>query len=444
MAIFDTTNSLDTSMLMKSRLPKNMVGENYYIENLQEKRNQDWQYRYNVVDIEEEKHKQVSYSKQLPTYTPIDVTIRSVKSEKNIDLGMDWASISFRDLKYPNKLGSRYRFNLDFPNMKEMSEEDKYYNTSVWMCINKSPISPRNSCVIRRCNCSFAMVGSKNYTYEEKDKEVRFEPRILDDSLKNMNQYYNQTLVLPNAEWYLTLQLNYYTNFIKINNRIIFGGADSFDRQNNSVFKVKAVSKCADSKTFIREGDDGVENIPLVIIALDRDVISDSDDLVHRIATNAPLYRVPHIEEPNEYQITTDELPSNKESKANPFNTDAKAEAKADGREDGIILKDEGRNETLIPNTIVNLVVGETRKYSSVLTLNGKIVDVSPEYTVTLSNIKEENWKNYFEFKNDELNHVFSIKNLKMCRRGTVTVEITYNAGITVKQEYLFKLGGFY
>ena len=54
MAIFDTTNSLDTSMLMKSRLPKNMVGENYYIENLQEKRNQDWQYRYNVVDIEEE------------------------------------------------------------------------------------------------------------------------------------------------------------------------------------------------------------------------------------------------------------------------------------------------------------------------------------------------------------------------------------------------------
>ena len=92
----------------------------------------------------------------------------------------------------------------------------------------------------------------------------------------------------------------------------------------------------------------------------------------------------------------------------------------------------------------MNLVVGETRKYSSVLTLNGKIVDVSPEYTVTLSNIKEENWKNYFEFKNDELNHVFSIKNLKMCRRGTVTVEITYNAGITVKQEYLFKLGGFY
>ena len=55
MAILDTTGLVDSSILLKSKLKHNMVGDNYYIQNLQDKRNQDWEYRYNVVDIEEEK-----------------------------------------------------------------------------------------------------------------------------------------------------------------------------------------------------------------------------------------------------------------------------------------------------------------------------------------------------------------------------------------------------
>ena len=49
MAVINTTNVIDSSMYLKAKLPKNMVGENYYIENLQDKRNKDWAYRYNVV-----------------------------------------------------------------------------------------------------------------------------------------------------------------------------------------------------------------------------------------------------------------------------------------------------------------------------------------------------------------------------------------------------------
>ena len=52
MPVFDTSNTLDTSMYLKANLAKNKVGNNYYIENLQEKRSQNWSMRYNVVDIE--------------------------------------------------------------------------------------------------------------------------------------------------------------------------------------------------------------------------------------------------------------------------------------------------------------------------------------------------------------------------------------------------------
>ena len=98
MAVINTTNVIDSSMYLKARLPKNMVGENYYIENLQDKRNKDWAYRYNVVGIEEEIERQYQYTCELPSYTPIDVVITSVKGEKGEDLGTDWASLSFRFL----------------------------------------------------------------------------------------------------------------------------------------------------------------------------------------------------------------------------------------------------------------------------------------------------------------------------------------------------------
>ena len=51
MAVINTTNVIDSSMYLKAKLPKNMVGENYYIENLQDKRNKDWAYRYNACEM---------------------------------------------------------------------------------------------------------------------------------------------------------------------------------------------------------------------------------------------------------------------------------------------------------------------------------------------------------------------------------------------------------
>lgn len=292
MAVINTTNVVDSSMFLKARLKKNMVGDNYYIENLQDKRNQDWAYRYNVVDIEEEKNRQIVYTNKLPEYKPLEVVIRSVKNDKGQDLGTDWASVSFKDLKYPNPVGARYRFSYDFPKMAEMTEEEKYYGTSVWIAINENPLRAGNQSIIRRCNANIALVGSPTRKQEDMT-EHRYEPVVLENELKYMNMYFNQTLVVPQAEWYITMQMNYFSNCIKVNNRLIFGGTCAKDVENNSVYKVKAVIKCTATSTFMRPGSDGIEEIPLVVIAVDKDTTSAEDNLVDRIAVNAPVYYVP-------------------------------------------------------------------------------------------------------------------------------------------------------
>ena len=102
MALYDTTKTIDNSIFLKAKLPKNMVGDNYYIENMQHKRNLDWEYRYNRVGIEEELHKQIFYTDKDPSYTPIDVVITDVKNDRGEDLGTDWAHIAFKDLRHNN------------------------------------------------------------------------------------------------------------------------------------------------------------------------------------------------------------------------------------------------------------------------------------------------------------------------------------------------------
>mgnify|MGYP003302793196 CR=1 FL=1 len=85
---------------------------------------------------------------------------------------------------------------------------------------------------------------------------------------------------------------NYYTNSIKINDRFVFGTMNPEDRENNTVYKVKAVFKADTKHTFTMNRQDEIESTPLVILGLDKDLISPDDDFVNRIASQAPIYKV--------------------------------------------------------------------------------------------------------------------------------------------------------
>lgn len=452
MALIDTTNVVDSSMYLRAKLKNNMVGDNYYIENLQEKRNADWEFRYNVVQIEEESKRQINYTPELPGYLPLEVVIRNVKNDRGQDLGMDWADISFKDLKYPSTLGQRYRFQLDFPNMEEMTTEEKYYETSVWITVNKSPINPGNSAILRRCNTSIALVGSPTRDYHN-ITQMRYEPGILETDLRYMNMYYNQTLVVPQAEWYLTLQMNYFTNCIKLNNRLILGGTDTGDPENNSVFVVKAVVKSASSKTFAKAGDTGIEDIPLIVLALDKGDGDSQDDYINRIPVNAPMYFVPDQEPIDEYYVNTgvygEVLPGGIDG-TNDDNGDSEGE-------DGVEVLTDIDNEP-----VHTLVMGETERFFPKLMFNGNIIEAKfAQVKWKLNGIKKENWFKYFNIVDNE-DGSFSVTNIKSCNRGNLEVTVSWDlfglqsvhtrtqgknengkdelASVT----YKFKLGGFY
>lgn len=403
MALYDTSNIIDNSIFLKAKLDKNMVGSNYYIENLQDKRNQDWDYRYNVVGIEEELIKQKNYTSESPVFSAIDAIITHVKSDRGEDLGTDWAHLSFKDLRHPCNVGTRYRFSLDFPNMEEMSEEEKHYDTSVWICINRSPIRAGNACTVRRCNTSLTLLGSPT---NNKDyiTEVHQEPCVLENELKYMQTYYNLDVPVPQSEWYATMQLNYFTQFIGINDRFIVGVVDQNIRENNSVYKVKAVIKSTLDKTFIRDSEDEIESTPIVIIALDKDMIAPDDDIINRIAEGATIYK------------TIDEVPA--------YEYYIEIEEPCEQR----------------------ILLTQTEKYKVSLCYNNKKIDnVEFNFDVMLNGIIQKNWSNYFKFEQVS-NNSFTVQNLKACNRGPLIVTASCIApnGGTIKEHFEIELGGFY
>jgi hypothetical protein len=411
MSVFNSTDVIDNSIFLKAKLSPNMVGDNYYIENLQDKRDSDWEYRYNRVEIEEELNKQTEYTIDSPLYTPIDVVITNVKSEKGEDLGTDWATIAFRDLKHPNKIGSRYRFALNFPDMTKMSEEEKYYDTSVWLCVNKTPVRAGNSCLIRRCNTNLIILGYKNRDRRKKSTmEIHYEPVVLvNDQMKYMQIYYNQTAPVPQSEWYAILQLNYFTDAIKINDRFILGTIDDEVQENNSVYKVKAVIKSNTSTTFSKGAKQEMENTPLLILAMDKDAVAPQDNFKTRVANNAPVYLIP------------DETDNN----INSTIIDGTQKQTNDQE------KKEKSVYTLVSVDSVdeNIPMYEARSYKLKLLLGDEeITDYTVQYSVQLTKKKETDWGKYFNIIYDTDGIGFTVQNLKTCLGSVLEVTVTCTA----------------
>lgn len=456
MALIDTTNTIDSSIYLKNRFPHNKVGSNYYIQNLQEKRNKDWEFRPNLVDIEEELEKQCNYTVEPVKYSPIDVAIRKVKNEKGQDLGGDWADIAFRDLNHPCNLGYRYRFDTEFPDMSMMTEEEKYFNTSVWLCVNKNPVNPGNNCIIRRCNANIVFGGSPSGSVNE-ITEIHYEPVILENDLKYINMYYNMTTILPQSEWYATMQMNYFTNCIGINDRVIFGGVDLVDRSNNAVFKVKAVVKSTSLKTFAKNDSPEVDNIPLVLVALDKDTISSNDDFHSRLANQPPIYFTRVIKPSYEYYL---ELTSvYKDGTIKPIITDggdSNIEDEFNNKDDlndinnninGVVIEKVDKDKK--GQYQERILLKETEYYQCNLMFNNKdIKESSLKITASLDiNKCEGKPEDYFklEILND---NIFAITNLKRYASKPLIVTCSCikpdEPDMIISQEYEFTLGGFY
>jgi len=422
MAVINTTDVVESSMFLKAKLKKNMVGDNYYIESLQSKIDAEWNYRHNVVDIEEENDKQVSYTNQKPVYTPIEVVIQHVITDKGVKLADDWKKLVFRNVKHPVFRGKRFRFSLDFEKNPLYTEEEKELEASIWLGVNLDQVDPTSSIVVRKCNSNLIFAGSPNLNHEN-ITEHHCEPCILDDEFKYINVYMNSVVNINQAEIYATMQYNHFTKNVKVNDRFIIGNTDLEDRQNNTVFKVKAVSKYTGDSTFkigtIKED----MSIPLVIIALDRDILSEQDDLEHRVAMQPALYKVGENIEPeqpipdnNENEEETDVIPETKEKYEFIVSTDC----------DNKILLD------------------ETGTFICKLLCNNNEID-SKEITCVADLLGTEKDSLYFDLTQVDQN-TFTIYNKRpyLNNKLLLTFSCKTSEGANYTKEVSITLGGYY
>lgn len=422
MAVINTTDVVESSMFLKAKLKKNMVGDNYYIESLQSKIDAEWNYRHNVVDIEEENNKQVFYSTQKPVYTPIEVVIQHVVTDKGVKLAEDWKKLVFRNVKHPVFRGKRFRFSLDFEKNPLYTEEEKELEASIWLGVNLDQVDPTSGIVVRKCNSNLIFAGSPNLNHDN-ITEYHCEPCILDDEFKYINVYMNSVVNINQAEIYATMQYNHFTKNVKVNDRFIIGNTDLEDRQNNTVFKVKAVSKYTGDSTFkigtIKED----MNIPLVIIALDRDVLSDNDDLEHRVAMQPALYKVEELNEvepsiPNDKELEDENnvIPENKEQYEFIVSTDC---------DNKILLEETG---TFVCKLLCNNNEIDSEEITCVADLLGTEKD-SLYFELTQVNQNTFTIYNKRPYLNNKLLLTFSCKNVK---------------GVTYTKEVSVMLGGYY
>ncbi len=223
-----------------SQTPENYNPDNYFLNQLQEKINQDWVYRPNRALIEYES--QWGYDK----WEPIEVVIQTVKSESGTDISDDYKNIVFKNVREDRfVIGHKFRFSPKF----DIKAADRKKN--VWLAINDNTAKMTSGLVISRCN---GILGS---TYKDKQglTHYHYEPVIQGKDLSSTGLAYNEAAVAPQSRLAITAQYNDYTRRYKINQRFIIG-ARTEDPENEghfiggSVYRITAINKYYGNSTF--------------------------------------------------------------------------------------------------------------------------------------------------------------------------------------------------
>lgn len=263
---------------MLSQTPKNIVNKNYYLQTLQDKVDADWEYRYNVVDIEQE------MTTGEGDYKPLEVVIQSIKNDKGTTVSDDIVGLAFKDILYDFRLGTKFRFPRDFDLNKPNNEKN------VWLAMNKYAASPTARAVANRCNGTIGSI----YIDENGNTSYHYEEVVCANSLSATAFNYNNVIISPNAQLTMIVQHNKYTRQYYINERFIVG----YDQ----VYKVTAIDKYGSLKTY------DPEDVDLVILYANLDEKSEKDNFTTRIAYNDGTYQAPPISDdpqpiPSDYKI---------------------------------------------------------------------------------------------------------------------------------------------
>lgn len=255
MALYNSSDVRDTSELL-TQTPPNFPESNYFLNQIQEKIDYDWDYRPNrkIIEIETQQGSN--------EYECIDVVVQTVKSDKGEPISDDWYRLVFRDCRRKNKVGTKYRFSYEF------DPTEANVNKNIWLGMNQKTLTPTSSQVICRCNGSIGSI----YTDENGTNMYHYEPIVQPTKANREGFDYNEVAINNDGTMTIVAQYNKYTKQYYVNERFILG--------EDSVYKVTNISKY-ESRTTFDPTDVGLIRINLAI-----DQIGDLDDLEKRIAYN--------------------------------------------------------------------------------------------------------------------------------------------------------------
>ena len=264
--IIKTTHN-PNSYNMLSQTPAGFTKDNYYLNTLQDKVDVDWDYRYNraTVDFEQNIGSGV--------YSDLEVVIQNVKNDKGEKVSDDYRRLVFRDIKFPVRIGQKYKFPYEFV------DGDPEANKNVWLTINNDSVVATASAVVRRCNGTIASIYKNP---ETQMNELHYEEAISSTALNSTNFDFDKAIVTQKSDLTIVVQFNKYTEQYYINQRFIVG--------YNQVYKITAIQNTDSLDTY------NPKNIGVMILYANIDERSAKDDFVRRLAYNNADDGVPTID----------------------------------------------------------------------------------------------------------------------------------------------------
>ena len=253
--VIDSTYTVDSRYLL-SQTPPNIVKDNYFLYELQDKINADWDYRPNRAVIEQET------GIGTEEFFSIEVVVQTVRNDSGEKVSEDWRRLVFRDIKYPTRIGNRYRFAMD------LNPETPVEKQSIWLATNEGNVITTASQVVQRCNGTLGSI----YVNEKGEKTYHYEPVVQTTKLQSVSTSFSEVAVDPRGQLTIIAQHNQYTKDYYINQRFVIG----YDR----VYKIKNIIKTGSLATY------DPYDVGVIEIYLDMDQIGEKDDFVNRIAYN--------------------------------------------------------------------------------------------------------------------------------------------------------------
>lgn len=274
------TNSASSYDIL-SQTPGNYSRNNYFLKELQEKVDEDWNYRPNRATIEfESERATMGKPPYASTWEEIEVVEQTVKSDEGNQVSRDYLNIVFRDI-HESRFTIGHKFRTGVNNDINVPDDRKM----VWIAYNTADTGMTKSVAIRRCN---GVLGSR-FVDSQGVTHFHYEPVIQNNGLTGTGMLYNQIANAPRAQLVIMAQDNEFTREYRLNQRFIIG-APIIDqltgKLSGQLYRINAIDRVDSNVTY------DPSMVGLIRIYLEITESSVYDDFEHRIAyqENSPLY----------------------------------------------------------------------------------------------------------------------------------------------------------